>query len=92
MAGLCRELPKKPVETDVRRILIAHAMLDKSGVRNGHKILRGFTAGPTEGKGVFADCPLGFKPNITKYNRITHKGPPFPSYSQVETVADVNLQ
>src|SRR5215469_13858405 len=72
MPGSCRELPKKPVETDVRRILIAHAMIDKSRVRNGHKILRGFAAGPTEGEGIFADRSFGFKPNILKYNLVTH--------------------
>jgi len=54
----------KPEGTDVRRILIAYAMSYKSGVRNGHKILRGFAAGPAENEGVFADRSLGFKPNV----------------------------
>ena len=58
------DIPVKTEGADVRRILIALAMLHKSGVRNGHKILRGFAAIPATSEGVFADCPPGFKPNI----------------------------
>jgi len=38
------KFPVKPEGTDIRRILIAHEMRYKSGVRNGHKILKGFAA------------------------------------------------
>ena len=54
----------KPEGTDVRRILIAHAMRYKSGVRNGHKILRKSATGAAKSEGVFADRSLRFKPNI----------------------------
>jgi hypothetical protein len=64
MVAFDGEFPVKPEGTDVRRILIAHAMRYESGVRNGHKILRGFAAGPAEGEGVFTDRSLGFKPNV----------------------------
>jgi len=64
MVAFDGEFPVKPEGTDVRRILIAHAMRYKSGVRNGHKILRGFAARPAEGEGVFMDRSLGFKPNV----------------------------
>ena len=58
------EFPVKPEGADIRRILITHAMRHKGSVRNGHKILKGFTASPATSKGVFADCPPGFKPNV----------------------------
>ena len=54
----------KPERTDVRRILIAHAMRYKSGVRNGHEILEGFATSPPTSEGVFADGPPGFKSNV----------------------------
>src|SRR6516225_9227007 len=57
MVAFDGEFPVKPEGTDVRRILIAHAMRYESGVRNGHKILRGFAARLTTCEGVFADCP-----------------------------------
>ena len=58
------EFPVKPEGANVRRILIAHAMRHKSGVRNGHKILKGFAPRPAAGEGVFADRPPGFKSNV----------------------------
>jgi hypothetical protein len=58
------EFPVKPDRADIRRILIAHAMHYKSGVRNSHKILREFAAIPAEGEGVFTDCSPGFKSNV----------------------------
>jgi hypothetical protein len=58
------EFAVKPVGTDLRRILIAHAMPYKSGVLNGHKILRGFATRATEGEGVLTDRALGFKSNV----------------------------
>src|SRR5437016_11595397 len=45
LAGFRGEFPAKPQGTDVRRILIAHAMRQESVVRNGHKIAGGFAAG-----------------------------------------------
>ena len=54
----------KPEGANVLRILIAHAMRYKSGVRNGHKMLGRFAARPATGEGVFADYPSGFKPNV----------------------------
>jgi hypothetical protein len=77
MVGLGGKFPVKPEGADVRRILIAHAMRNKSVVRNGHKILREFAAGTAEGEGVFADCALGLKSNVLQDNRISHKNPPF---------------
>src|SRR6516162_4757341 len=59
-----RKFTVKPKGTDVRSILIAHAMGYKSRIRNGHKILREFAAGPAKSKGVFADRSLGLKPNV----------------------------
>lgn len=64
MVGLAGEFPVKPEGADVRGILIADAMRYESGVRNGHKILRGFATGPAEAEGVFTDRSLGFKPNV----------------------------
>src|SRR6516225_414388 len=64
MVGSGGEFPVKPAGTDLRRILIAHAMRYKSGVRNGHEILRGFAARRAEGEGVLADRALGFKSNV----------------------------
>ena len=58
------KFPVKPEGTDARRILIAHAMRYKSGVRNGHKILRESATGAAKSEGVFADRSLRFKPNI----------------------------
>ena len=78
MVATGRKFTAKPEGTDVRRILVAHAMGHKSGVRNGHKILRGFATGPAKSEGVFADGPLGFKSNVLQDNRITHKSPPSP--------------
>ena len=64
MVRLGREFPVKAKGADVRSILIAHAMLDKSSVRNGHEILRGFAFGSAKGKGVFTERSLGLKPNV----------------------------
>jgi len=58
------KFPVKPEGTDVRRILIAHAMGYKSSVRNGHKILRESATGVAKSEGVFADRSLRFKSNI----------------------------
>jgi hypothetical protein len=58
------KFPVKPKGTDVRRILIAHAMRGKSGVRNGHKILRESATGDAKSENVFADRSLRFKPII----------------------------
>ena len=55
MAGLGGEFPAKPQGTDVRRILIAHAMRQESVVRDGHKIAGGFAAGTADGESIFAD-------------------------------------
>jgi len=71
------EFAVQPEGADVRSILITHAMSHKSGVRNGHKILRDFAARLTTGERIFADCPPGLKPNVLKDNRITQNGPPF---------------
>ena len=54
----------KPEGTDVRRILIAHAMRYKSGVRNGHKILRESATGAAKSEGVFADRSRRCKPHL----------------------------
>ena len=54
----------KPEGTDVRRILIAHAMRHESGVRNRHEIFEGFAARNPTSEGVFADAPPGFKSNV----------------------------
>src|SRR6266852_8966676 len=77
MVGLGGEFPVKQEGTDVRRIMIAHAVRHKSGVGNGHKILGEFAAGTANGESVFTDQSLGFKPNVLQDNLITHKGPPF---------------
>jgi len=58
------KFPVKPERTNLRRILITHATRYKSGVRNGHKILRRFAASPEKSEGVFADYSLAFKPNV----------------------------
>src|SRR5215471_7509719 len=44
------EFPVKPEGADIRCILITHAMRHKGSVRNGHKILKGFTASPADRK------------------------------------------
>jgi hypothetical protein len=72
----------KPEGTDVRRILIAHAVRYKSGIRNGHEILEGFAARPPTSERVFANGSSGFKSNVLKDNRVTHKGPPFAKLSR----------
>jgi len=64
MVGSGGEFPVKPAGTDLRRILIAHAMRYKSGVRNGHEILRGCAVGPAKGEGIFTDRSLVFKSNV----------------------------
>ena len=64
MVGSGGEFPVKPEGTNLRRILIAHAMCYKGGVRNGHKILGGFAARPAQGEGVLTDRSLGFKSNV----------------------------
>ena len=58
------EFPVKPERADIRRILIAHAMRNKSGVRNGHKVFRGCAVGPAKGEGIFTDRSLAFKPKV----------------------------
>jgi hypothetical protein len=64
MVRLGREFPAKAEGADVRSILIAHAMLDKSSVRNRHEILSGFAFGSAKGEGVFTDRSLGLKSNV----------------------------
>jgi hypothetical protein len=64
MVGLSGEFSVKPEGTDMRRILIAHAMRHKSVVRNGHKVFGGCAVGPAKGEGVFTDRSLAFKPNV----------------------------
>jgi hypothetical protein len=64
MVTLGREFPLKPERTDVRRILIAHAMGHESVVRNGHKVLGGCPVGPAKSEGIFTDRSLAFKPNV----------------------------
>ena len=64
MVGLRCEFPVKPEGADVRSILIAHAMLDKRSVRNGHEILSGLAVGSPKGEGVFTDRSLGLKSNV----------------------------
>ena len=58
------KFPVKPEGTDVRRILITHAMRYKSGIRNGHKILRESATGAAKSEGVFADRAPRFKSNV----------------------------
>ena len=83
MVGLGREFLVKPQGTDVRRILIAHAMRHESVVRNGYKILRGCAVGPTKGEGILTDRSLVFKPNVLEDKRITQK----VHHSETVTVA-----
>src|SRR5262249_2067346 len=64
MVGSGGEFPVKAEGTNLRRILIAHAMCYKSDIRNGHKILSGFAARPAKSEGVFTDCSLSFKSNV----------------------------
>src|SRR5215469_13434039 len=64
MVGPGGEFPVKPEGTDIRRILIAHAMRHESFVRNAHKVLRGCAARSAKGEGVFTDHSLVFKPNV----------------------------
>jgi hypothetical protein len=64
MVRLGCEFPVKPEGADVRSILVADAMLDKSSVRNGHEILSGFALGSPKGEGVFTDRSLGLKSNV----------------------------
>jgi len=58
------EFSVKPEGTNLRRILIAHAMRHESVVRNGHKVLRGCAVGSANGEGIFTDRSLAFKPNV----------------------------
>jgi len=58
------EFPVKSEGTDLCRILIAHAMRYKSGVRNGHKVFRGCAVGPAKGEGIFTDRSLVFKSGV----------------------------
>lgn len=58
------EFPVKPERADIRRILIAHAMPYKSGVRNGHEVFRGCAFGSAKGEGMFTDRSLAFKPKV----------------------------
>ena len=64
MVGLASEFPVKPEGTDIRRILIAHAMRHESVVLNGHKVFRGCAIGPAKGEGIFTDRSLALKPNV----------------------------
>ena len=82
------KFPMKPEGTNLRCILIAHAMRYKSRVRNGHKILRGLATRPAKSEGVFADCSLRFKSNVLYDNRIAHKRSAIP---EREIVACVSL-
>src|SRR5215467_4924343 len=61
MAGSGGEFLVNPVGTDLRRILIAHAMRQESGVRNGHKVFGGCAVGPAKGEGIFTYRSLVFK-------------------------------
>ena len=58
------KFPVKPEGTNLRRILIAHAVRYEGGVRNGHKILRGFAARAAESEGVLTDRSLVLKSNV----------------------------
>ena len=58
------EFPVKPERADIRRILIAHAMRYKSGVRNGHKIFGGCAVSTAKGEGIFTYRSLVFKPSV----------------------------
>ena len=87
MVALGGELPSKPEGTDVRRILIAHAMRYKGDVRNGHKILRGFAAGTAEGEGYSRTAPLVSNPTYCRTTGSLTKVRRFRS----ETAAAVDL-
>ena len=58
------EFAMKPEGTNLRPILIAHAMRHKSGIRNGHKILSGCAARPAKRECVFANCTPVLKSNV----------------------------
>ena len=62
----------KPEGTNLRRILIAHAMRHESVVRNGHKVFRKCAVGSANGEGIFTDRPLALKPNVLYDNSISH--------------------
>lgn len=55
----------KPEGTNLRRILVAHPMRHESLVRNGHKVFGGCAVGPANGKGIFTNRSLAFKPNVS---------------------------
>ena len=58
------EFPVKPERADMRRILIAHAMRQESGVCNGHKIFGGCAFVPAKGEGIFTYRSLVFKSSV----------------------------
>jgi len=58
------EFPVKAEKTDIRRILIAHAMCQESGVRNGHKVFGGCSVGAAKSEGIFTDRSLAFEPQV----------------------------
>src|SRR5262249_6344772 len=64
MVGSGGEFPVQAEGTNLRRILIAHAMRYKSEISNGTKILFEYSARPTSSVCVFADGSLGFKSNV----------------------------
>jgi len=64
MAGFGREFPMNSQGTDIRRILIAHAVRLKGVVRNRHNIVSGFAARAAKAEGVLTDRSLGLKPNV----------------------------
>lgn len=67
----------EPEGADVRRVLIAYAVLDKSRSVNGDKIFGRSTLSAPEGERVFTDAAIGSKSDVLQDDRIGHKGPPF---------------
>ncbi len=64
MVGPDGKFAVKPERTNLRPILITHAMRHKRSSCNGYKILRGFPARSTEGEGVFTHRFLVLKSNV----------------------------
>ena len=75
----------KPEGTNLRRILITHAMRHESVVLNGHKVFRKCAVGSANGEGIFRTAPLLSNPT---YCRATLSLTKF-RHSEMVTVASV---
>ena len=64
IVGSGGEFPMKAARADIRRILVADAVLHERIVRNSYKIFTGFAAGSANREGVFTHRSFRFKSHV----------------------------